>query len=260
MSWVCPRNFPLADPGDYSSYQWPDPDDPRIIGQIYHRAERCPDKELIIAGAHRDTLWERSYMLAGMENMMEWFYTEPEKARDILHHIMDFQMGIAAHYLQCGIELAEFGDDLGTQNSLLLSPNIIREFLVPEYRRLIALYKSHGVLINFHSCGHIEPLLDLFMELGVDLLNPLQATANDLAAVRTKTQERMALMGGISSAMLMKASIREVQEETIRTMELLGRNGGYICCADQYMPFPPENLEALYQTVERYGYYRTIFQ
>ncbi|MGI5854985.1 MAG: hypothetical protein ACOX64_00845 [Candidatus Merdivicinus sp.] len=64
--------------------------------------------------------------------MMEWFYTEPEKARDILHHIMDFQMGIAAHYLQCGIELAEFGDDLGTQNSLLLSPNIIREFLVPE--------------------------------------------------------------------------------------------------------------------------------
>jgi hypothetical protein len=60
------------------------------------------------------------------------------------------------------------------------------------------------------------------MELGVDLLNPLQATANDLAAVRTKTQGRTALMGGVSSAMLMKASIREVQEETIRTVEQYG--------------------------------------
>lgn len=194
-------------------------------------------------------------MLAGMENMMEWFYTEPEKAKDILHHIMDFQLGIAKHYLQCGIELADFGDDLGTQHSLLLSPAIIREFLVPEYQRLISLYKSRGVLINFHSCGHIEPLLDLFIELGVDILNPIQATANDLSTVREKTRGRMALMGGVSSALLMMASPEEIQAETIRVMELLGRDGGYLCCADQYMPFPPENLEALYRTVEQYGKY-----
>ena len=72
--------------------------------------------------------------------------------------------------------MACLGDDLGTQTGSLLGPRIVREFLVPEYRRLFRLYREHGVMIGFHSCGNVDAVLETFMELGVDVLNPVQAT------------------------------------------------------------------------------------
>lgn len=248
-----PRGNPLADISSLKTYQWPDPNDERICARIYTLAEQYPGGDLFLTGSNRDTLWEKAYMLAGMENMMAFFYTEPEYAREILHHIMDFQLGIAAHYVSLGIEIANLSDDLGTQNSLILSPYIIADFLLPEYRRLFAFYKEHGILINFHSCGHIEPILDVFMDLGVDILNPIQASANNLANVRRKTQGRMALAGGISSKTLMEGPSDKIKDEVRNTLKLLGVHGGYFCSPDQWMPFPEKHYTAYLEAVDDYG-------
>ena len=102
-------------------------------------------------------------MLVGMEALMCAFYTEPGAVRELLHRVMDFQLSIAKHYLAVGVEIVGMGDDLGTQRGLLLSPEILQSFFVPEYRRLFELYKRHGVLINFHISGHIQPLFGVFM-------------------------------------------------------------------------------------------------
>jgi uroporphyrinogen decarboxylase len=180
-----PRGHPLAElPQALTTMDWPDPDDPRICGRIYRQAEGWDPEETFLVGSHRDTLWEKSYMLVGMEAMMIYFYTEPEAVKEVLHRIMDFHLGIARHYLEVGVEIVGMSDDLGTQRGLLLSPKVIEEFFVPEYRRLFDLYKSHDVLVNFHSCGHIMPLVETFVDLGVDILNPIQASANDLDALR----------------------------------------------------------------------------
>jgi uroporphyrinogen decarboxylase len=111
------------------------------------------------------------------------------------------------------------------------------------------------VLVNFHSCGHIEPVLDMFLELGVDILNPVQKTANDLAAVRRKTAGRMALQGGISSGLIAGGPIPAIREEVRRCIGLLGRDGGYFCGPDQGMPWPEENYQALADAVEEFGRY-----
>jgi len=190
-----------------------------------------------------------------MDRMMCYFYSEPQAARDLLHGIMDFQLGIADHYLSLGVEMVHMGGDLGTQRGLLMSPQLINEFLVPEYRRLFEVYKRRGVLVRFHSCGHIEPILDIFMDLGVDILNPLQATANDLDAVRAATQGRMALQGGISSGLIMSGPIEDIREEARRRMWQLGRHGGYFCAEDQGLPWPDEHIRALYEAVEEFGQY-----
>jgi len=250
-----PRENPLADMTALHDYAWPDPSDERICRQIYDLADQFPHDDRFLCGRHRDTLWEKAYMLVGMENMMVYFHTEPNYAREILHRIMDFQMGIAQHYLKLGIELANLGDDLGTQSSLILSPDIIDKFLVPEYERLFGLYRSRGVLIDFHSCGHIEPVLETLMDLGVNILNPVQATANDLAALREKTMGRMALSGAISTKLLMEGPCELIVSEVRRTMWLLGRQGGYFCCPDQGLPFPEAHFAAYQQTVEQYGIY-----
>ncbi|MEI6425079.1 MAG: uroporphyrinogen decarboxylase family protein, partial [Lentisphaerota bacterium] len=236
-------------------YSWPDPNDERIVQQIYEQAKGWHADETFLCGSHRDTLWEKCYMLVGMENAMCFFHSEPDAMREVLHRIMDFQVGISQHYLNIGVELVGMGDDLGTQCALLLSPELIREFLVPEYERLFAIYKQRKVLVNFHSCGHIEPILDVFMELGVDILNPVQATANDLKSVRRKTAGRMALQGGISSGLIASGPIPAIREEVRRRILELGRDGGYFCAPDQGMPWPKENYEALNNAVEEFGKY-----
>lgn len=251
-----PRGNPLANPTtDLAAYTWPDPDDERIVRQIFEQVKGWNRDETFLCASHRDTLWEKCYMLVGMENAMCGFHSEPEAMREILHRIMDFQLGIARHYLDLGVEMVSLSDDLGTQCGLLLSPALIKDFLVPEYRRLFALYKTNGVLVNFHSCGHIEPILDVFMQLGVDILNPVQATANNLHMVRSKTAGRMALQGGVSSGLIAAGPIPAIREEVRRRIWQLGRDGGYFCGPDQGMPWPEAHIKALQDAVAEFGTY-----
>ena len=251
-----PREHPLADlPRTLAEYAWPDPDDERICGWIYEQAEGWQREETFLRGSHRDTLWEKSYMLVGMQDLMCFFYTEPEAVRELLHRIMDFQLGIARHYLAAGVEMVGMGDDLGTQKGLLLSPEIIHGFLAPEYRRLFDLYDEHGVLVNFHSCGHITPILGLFMDLGVDVLNPAQATANDLDELRRCTRGRMALQGGVRSATIFAGPVEAIRAEVAQRLWQLGREGGYFCGPDQGMPWPEAHIQALRQAVDDLGRY-----
>jgi uroporphyrinogen decarboxylase len=253
-----PEIYPLDQPEKLASYTWPDPDDERLVSLIDELAAAYPgeaEADLLLAGSHRDTLWEKAYMLVGMEAMMVYFLEQSAFAREVLHHIMDFQLGIARRYLQKGIRMAQLGDDLGTQRGALLGPRIVREFLLPEYRRLVAFYKQNGVLINFHSCGNLRTVLPIFLELGFDVLNPVQATANDLDEVRRLTQGRMALQGAVSSAIIMEGPPERIGAEARQRMWQLGRQGGYICTQDQSMPYPPDHLRALDEAVEQFGRY-----
>jgi uroporphyrinogen decarboxylase len=251
-----PKGNPLANlPAALGRYRWPDPNDARIAGQLAEQAKGWNRAEKFLAGSHRDTLWEKCYMLVGMENAMCYFHTEPAAMREVLHRIMDFQLGIAEHYLALGVEMVSLSDDLGTQRGPLMSPEFVDGFLRPEYERLFSLYRSRGVLINFHSCGHIEPVLDLFMDLGASVLNPIQASANDLAAVRRRTAGRLALQGGVSSGLIASGPIPAIRAEVRRLIGILGRDGGYFCGPDQGMPWPEEHIRAVREAVAEFGRY-----
>ena len=255
-----PRINPLAMPENLKSYIWPDPNDDRICAKIYKTRESYDGSDVFIGGSHRDTLWEKSYMLVGMENMMEYLYTEPQYAKEILHNIMDFQLGIAKHYIKSGVEIVFMGDDLGTQKSLLIGKEKLYKFFVPEYRRLFDFYRQHGVLISFHSCGHVEPVIDMFMELGVNVLNPVQATANDIVKIRTATEGKMAINGAVSTEIILNGSVSDVEAAVKNAIKTLGKNGGYFCSPDQYMTFPKENIDVFYETVDKYGKYPLDFE
>ncbi|HEY3417054.1 MAG TPA: uroporphyrinogen decarboxylase family protein, partial [Armatimonadota bacterium] len=153
------------------------------------------------------------------------------------------------------VEMVACGDDLGTQHSALLNPELFEEFFVPEYTRLFDLYHEHGMLINFHSCGNILPMLDIFLRLGIHILNPLQAEANDLAHIRERTQGKMALHGAVSTRTIMDGPPERITAEVRQRLWELGRDGGYFCAPDQGMPFPPEHLAAYQQALEEYGRY-----
>jgi uroporphyrinogen decarboxylase len=93
----------------------------------------------------------------------------------------------------------------------------------------------------------------MLMELGVDILNPLQATANDLDKVRSVTRGRMALHGGVSSAAVMSGPVELIDADVRRRIDQLGGEGGYFCDVDQDLPFPETHKQALDMAIEKYG-------
>ena len=254
-----PRGYPLAEfPAAMKSYEWPDPDDERLVSTLYEQAGAAKAEGTdgrFLSGAHRDTLWEKSYMLVGMEDLMVYLYTEREAVRELFHRIMDFQLGIAAHYAAAGVEMVGLGDDLGMQSGPLLGPDIVEEMLVPEYRRLCDFHRSGGRLIHFHSCGQVTHLLETFIGLGIDVLNPVQATANDLDEFHRVTRGRMAIHGGVDSALIVDGPPGRIRELVRERIWQLGRDGGYFCGPDQGMPWPESHIEAARAACEEYGRY-----
>ncbi len=119
----------------------------------------------------------------------------------------------------------------------------------------VDLYKAKGCLVSFHSCGSVRDLAPELMDLGVDILNPAQATANDLAALRLRTQGTMALQGAVSSQTIMQGPPARIRAEVEERIRGLGSRGGYICGPDQGMPYPPSHIDALERAVADFGAY-----
>lgn len=110
-------------------------------------------------------------------------------------------------------------------------------------------------MIDFHSCGCIQDIVEDLMSVGVTILNPVQARANDLATIKEKCDGKMALKGGVDSPLLMLGPVNEIRREVKRVISLLTTGGGYIIGPDQSMPFPQEHAETLWVTAESYGKY-----
>jgi len=250
-----PAANPLSDITKVDGFRPPDASDPRIGGPI-HSADLLYDRnERFLGGVHRDTLFEQAYMLVGVEQLFVAFHEEPEAVKSLLHMITDFHLELAKQYVDAGVEWASVGDDLGQQSGLLFSRECLEQFFVPEYRRLLGFYEDRGVLVDFHSCGRVQEILDVFMDLGVDTLNPVQATANDLGVVREVTRGRMALVGAVPSHVVHEGPVERIRAEVREKIHLLGGSGGYVCCPDQGLPFPKEHVDALHEAVEEFGTY-----
>lgn len=251
-----PKHHPMPDPDKWDEYRWPDPATLERMHSPLAKATAVDRENLLLAVSHRSTLFERAWKLVGMENLLVSMAADPDRAEWLFDQILAFQTGVARQYLdRLHPDMASLGDDLGTQRGLIFSVAHFRRFLKPRYARLIAMYKERGVLVWFHSCGHIMPLVADFMELGIDILNPVQARANeDLPLLRRQTAGCMALHGGVDTQYtLTLGTADEVRAEVHERIRTLGRDGGYICAPDQHMPLPAANVSAFDEAVAAYG-------
>jgi uroporphyrinogen decarboxylase len=151
------------------------------------------------------------------------------------------------------IDLILSGGDIGTQRGMMLSPDLWRKHIKPYSSQLIRTFKDMGLMTMYHSCGGIVPVIDDFIEMGLDILDPIQPLAKDMDAVSLKERfgNRVAFHGGIDEQELLPyGTVDDVRRETARIMEVLGSDGAYIVCpAHCIQPdTPPENVMALYET------------
>ena len=159
------------------------------------------------------------------------------------------------------VDIIMFGDDFGLQDQPMLSPRMFHDRIAPLMKQMIGGIKAKTkAKVALHTCGSVYDLIDDFIEIGIDVLNPLQATAKNMgpAKIKEKAGKALALWGGIDThVVLPKGTQQDVREEVKRKIPILGEGGGYILSADHniLVDVPQENLIAMFEAAVEYGGY-----
>jgi uroporphyrinogen decarboxylase len=251
-----PKGNPLTDLDHLSFYHTPNPDDLVFTAEMEHELSHIDRDKMLICGDLTYLLFERAWAIMGMENFLMALITHPDEVRILCHAIANYARGVFDRYLELGVDVISFSEDLGSQRALMISPKIFRDIFLPEYQFCFENVLKAGKIINFHSCGCVDAIARDLASIGVAILNPVQARANDLATTKSNTFGKMALQGAIDTALLVTGTPQQVRDEVIRVVEILKPGGGYICGPDQEIPgMSPQNLAVLWQTAIDVGKY-----
>jgi uroporphyrinogen decarboxylase len=251
-----PKGHPLPDLERLADYRMPDPSDLVFTEEMKSALSRVDRGEKLMCGSLTYLLFERAWAIMGMEGFLTALITHPAEARAFCHGIATYARGVFDRYLELGVDAVSFSEDLGTQRALMISPQMFREFILPEYEYCFENVLRAGTLINFHSCGCVDAIAADLAGIGVSILNPVQARANDLGALRWTTDGVMAVQGAIDTALLVNGTPLQIRDEVVRVMGILKGRGGFICGPDQSIPgIPDENMAALWRTAAEIGRY-----
>lgn len=244
---------PLEDLAALDDFQFPDPDEPGIMDGLLDGINR---EESLIIGALPFLLFERAYMLTGMENLFLQMASEPDLVRELFRRIADFQIRIVERYADLGAEAIRTTDDYGTQDALMISPAMWRDLIKPEIARVFKVIKEAGLILHLHTCGNIMEIVPDLIEIGVDVLDPIQSLSNDLAYLKREYGDRLSFLGGVDTQYLLTLGTPAEIDATVRErIRVLGPGGGYIVGPDNRIPIPEENNRAYVAAIERYGQY-----
>lgn len=206
---------------------------------------------LLFAGGAFETPW---YM-RGLPRFLMDLVECPEIAEAICRRVVDFYKSRTLRAIEEAdgqIDIILSGGDIGTQRGMMLDPDLWREHIKPYSEQLIGTFKDLGLTTYYHSCGSIVPVIEDFIEMGLDILDPIQPGAAGMEAEALKCQfgQRLAFHGGIDEQRLLpRGSPAEVRQEVRRLLDLFADDGGYIVCpAHAVQPDTPvENIVALYE-------------
>ncbi len=252
---------------ELAAYPWPDMSDPSRVANVREevKALSAQGSYAILGCPWLLFPFERAHAMQGLDAFLTNMLTEPEFASALLWKIEGLCKELMGHFLdEAGEELdiIKIGDDLGTQDSLLISPGLYREMLKPVHADLIAFIKSRTkAKVFFHSDGDVFDLIPDLLEIGVDILNPIQSGAgrmSDLAALKKSYGKDLVFCGAIDTQRVLPyGSPAEVRAEVKRVIGLLGAGGGYMLSAVHTVmdEVPARNILAMVDAVREFGNY-----
>ena len=247
--------FPLRDasPSDVQNYPWPKPDWwnfdplPDVIAQLDANE---PNHLRFRAGSIFEVAWQ----LCGMEKFLMDLALDPQVPLLIMDHLTDITAEVLKRVLEENnerLDMVYFYDDVATENSLMISKAMWKQFVQPRHARLFDIVKKFNKKIMYHCDGSIYPLIPDLIEMGVDLLNPIQVDAKNMEDWRLKDEfgDKLCFHGGIDNIHTLPfGTPQNVQNEVKDRIQVLGRNGGYIAASTHHIQSntPPENVGAMY--------------
>lgn len=276
-SYLEPVHHPLADAtlDDLDKYAWPDPSAPGRGEATERLAKRLyEDTDLALIGRFGGPIAETAIYLMGFERWLVCVAAEPEFAEALLDRITDIAIALdrvgleaTAPYLQI---FKASGDDFGMQTGPLYSPRTFRRLFLPRLRRRWRAARDYldqinpSVQIMFHSCGGIRPFIPDLIDIGLQILDPVQplATGMDSAELKQEFGATLTFHGGVDEQHVLPfGSEQEVEAEVCRRLRAFAPGGGYILAPSHYVQAdtPPANVVTMCRAAQTYGQYPIHF-
>ena len=259
-----PLNRPLLHAttvAELNHHHWPDPK----WMDVSHLREEAGGHagQYAILGGDWSPFWHDAIDLLTMEQLFYRMYDAPEFVDELLERIVDYYVGVSSRIFDAAADVIDvffIGNDFGAQLGPLLGEDLFRRFLLPPLARLVDLGHDYGLKVVLHCCGGFAPLIPAMVEIGLDGLQALQPTCRgmDPATLKSGIGDDLLLMGAIDTQLLIEGTPEQARVETLRILEIMKPNGGYIASPshDYLLPETPvENVLAVYETIREHGGY-----
>lgn len=259
---------PLADVEDLDeirNYPWPDVDayDYSCLETMCREFDgyAISGPGLFAEGYHG--VFHQLTYLFGMEQAMMNLLTEEELVKETIKHITAYWTGYFDRmFTACKgkLDFIFYKDDMGSQNSLLVSQDVFRKFFKPSLKELCDLADSYGAAMIYHTCGSVKPLIPDFIDAGVKVLDPIQTSAKDMdiRVLKDSFGDKVTFHGAIDTQQVLpNSSPEEIIDIVKHTLSVLGKDGGYFFSPSHRIQqdTPIETIVAMYDTVRNWNDY-----
>ncbi len=255
-------NFPLADWTALDSYQVPDPlvqadrapaDWEKVRQNI--EAARKADKP-VTGGLAHGHLFMRLCYLRGFENMMMDMATDEPRLGRLIDMIVGHSLVTIDQYLDMGVDVMSFPEDLGTQTASIMGPRAFERWIASAYRKLMGACRRAEALVHMHSDGYIMDIMDEILACGVDIINP-QDLVNGIDNLAEQVKGRVCISLDVDRQSIVpfgsRREIHDLIEEEVR--KLGSPRGGLELVVGIYPPTPSENIDAVCEALEDFRTY-----
>lgn len=252
---------------DVDAFSWPDPLDPaRFVGLKEANRRIIEDEHRAVTmGFIHGGMMELFAFLRGFSDYFADFAANPKLAKKIMDRTLEIQLAYWGKIFDTVgdlIDVVMIHDDFAGQNQMLISPRTYRELCKPRHKQLCAFIHSRSrAKIFFHSCGAIRPVIPDLIEIGVDILNPVQVSAKGMDSAELKHEYGKDLVfwgGGVDTQNILGSGTpQQVREEVKRRITDLMPGGGFVFAAIHNIQanVPPENILAMWETLDEFGVY-----
>ena len=245
------------DPADVDKFDWPDPAKYLDTEESLRRVKAIDD-DYVRMGIMWSAHFQDACSAFGMEQALMTMLMNPEMFKAVIDRITEFYLKANEIFYEATkgyLDAVLIGNDFGSQTGLMVDPELLREYVFPGTKRLIDQAKSYGLTVMHHSCGSIFPIIDDLIELGVDVIHPIQALAADMDAVNLKEHfyGKVAFCGGIDAQYLLVKGDADVVEAKVTELKELFPTGLIISPSHEAIlpDIPPSNIAAMFNTVNR---------
>jgi uroporphyrinogen decarboxylase len=256
---------------DIEDFPWPDPlDAGRVAGLREKILQARGETDKAIMVKFSNSIWEQSWWLYGMQEWMIDLVEKPEIVSAIMDRVTDVAVRLMENGMDAAGDLADIvrlsGEDLGTQLAPMISPRMFQSMVQPRFARLwdmarqkIAEKNPHAKLM-LHSCGNVRPFIPTWINMGLDILDPIQPRAAGMepAGLKRDFGDQLSFHGGIDIQNILPfGSVQDVMEEVRRYLRALAPGGGYIVAPAHNVQsdVPPQNLVAIRDAIAEFGNY-----
>jgi len=253
----------LPEISQLDSYSWPDPGDKERIEGLREKAIRFRDQgKVVMLKGLCAGIFEMHQRFRGMSSALVDPFLFPEFSDSLVGKLTDLKIEfwkMALNELSDVVDVIAEADDYGTHESQLVDPDHFRQYYKPHISRIISAIKeaAPAAKILFHSCGNVRPLIPDFIEMGIDILNPVHINATGMEPFQLKRDFGKDIVfwgGGVDTQkILAQGTTSEVKDNVRRNIDALAPGGGFIFAAVHNIQseVPPENILAMVEGIKR---------